>query len=398
MKIGPPGAGVFFGKPVTVEKQGIRAQSAELRTVIRDQGSGIRGAGRRGALSAALVVLVALALLGGCGHLSPHANREYVYVWMRELYLRDRVAPVNERVARVVNGDRLEVVERDGRFLQVKTSDGKVGWVEEHEVLDQATYDKFQQLAKDSANEPVLSKGILRETYWLRDAPGRESDRFYLLHAKTRLELLERVSVPRPEAMPLVPMKNGAAPETVYEDFWLARDPEGQVGWVRGGALDEDVPTDVAVLVPNEKVVAAYVIRTVSDPEAGTANGEVPEYLAALTPWKAGLPYDFDQIRVFTWNVKRHRYETAYLEHDLEGYLPVKVGQETFGRETDPVFSFEVATGGSARIDEKTGRAEAGTRATESFRMQGVIVRKVSGPAPGKKMGSPGKRRIRRGR
>jgi hypothetical protein len=264
-------------------------------------------------------------------------------------------------------------------------------------VLDQATYDKFQQLAKESASDPVLSKGILRESYWLRDAPGRESDRFYLLHPNTKLELLERVSVPRPEAMPLVPTKNGAPAAPVYEDFWLARDPQGQVGWVRGGALDEDVPEDVAVLVPNEKVVAAYVIRTVTDPEANTPSGQVPEYLAALAPWKAGLPYDFDQIRVFTWNVRRHRYETAYLEHDLEGYLPVKVGQETFGRETDPVFSFEVATGDSATINAKTGRAEAGTPAMESFRMEGVIVRKISGPAPQKKIESAGKRRHRQG-
>lgn len=342
--------------------------------------------------------LVALGAIAGCGRFAPHAHREYVYVWMRDLDLRDRVAPVNTRVAHVVNGDRLVVLDREGRFLQVETADGKVGWVEEHEVLDQGTYDKFQQLAKDSAHDPVLSKGILRESYWLHDAPAGTSDRFYLLHPNTKLELLERVSVAKPQAMPLVSTKNGAPPAPVYEDFWLARDPEGQVGWVRGGALDEDVPEDVAVLVPNENVVAAYVIRTVSDPEANTANGEVPEYLAALTPWKAGLPYDFDQIRVFTWNVKRHRYETAYLEHDLEGYLPVKIGRETFGKETDPVFSFEVATGDSARIDAKTGRAEPGAAATESFRMEGVIVRKIGGPEPEKKMNTRRKGRIRRGR
>lgn len=369
---------------MTVQETGNRAQSSEL--------------GRFSLRRLAAGGLLTLAVLAGCSHFTPHSQHDYVYVWMKELDLRDRVAPVNERVARVVNGERLQVVQRDGRFIQVKTSDGKVGWVEEHEVLDQATYDKFQQLAKDSANDPVLSKGILRESYWLRDAPGRESDRFYLLHSNTRLELLERVSVVKPETAPLLPTKSGAPPEPVYEDFWLARDPQGQVGWVRGGVLDEDVPEDIAVLIPNEKVVAAYVIRTVNDPEAGTANGQVPEYVAALTPWKAGMPYDFDQIRVLTWNVKRHRYETAYLEHDLEGYLPVKLGQQTFGKETDPVFSFTVATGGSARIDAKTGRAVAGMPVTESFRMEGVIVRKVGGPAPEKKIRHPAKRRIQRGR
>jgi hypothetical protein len=334
--------------------------------------------------SAMPAALLALAVLQGCGRFVPQAHHEYVYVWMRELYLRDRVAPVNERVARVVNGDRLEVLDREGRFLQVKTSAGKVGWVEEHEVIDQALYEKFQDLAKDAAHDPVLSKGILRESYWLRDAPGRESDRFYLVHPNTKLELLERVSVPKPEAPGALPVpgKGGGNAGPELEDFWLARDPAGQAGWVRGGALDEDAPENIAVLIPDEKVVAAYVIRSVSDPEANTSNGLVPEYLAALTPWKAGLPYDFDQIRVFTWNVRRHRYETAYLEHDLEGYLPVKIGQETFGRETDPVFSFEVATDNSARIDPKTGRPEPGTPATESFRMEGVIVRKIGGPEP----------------
>lgn len=327
--------------------------------------------------------MFALVLLAGCGRFAPHVQREYVYVWMRELYLRDRVAPVNERVARVVNGDRLTVLEHQGRFMRVKTSAGKVGWVEEHEVLDQATYDKFAELAKESAHDPVLSKGILRETYWMHDLPSGTSDRFYLLHPREKLELLERVSEPKPVPswVALQAGKGGKPVAPELEDFWLARDSAGQVGWIRGGALDEDVPEDIAILVPNEKVIAAYVVRKVSDPEATTPDHEVPEYLAALTPWKSGLPYDFDQIRVFTWNVRRHRYETAYLEHDLEGYLPVKVGEETFGRETDPVFSFTVATGDSAQIDAKTRRAEPGTAATESFRMEGVIVRKISGPA-----------------
>ena len=51
-------------------------------------------------------------------------------------------------------------------------------------------------------------------------------------------------------------------------------------------------------------------------------------YLTVLGPYRAGLPYDFDQVRVFTWNLKMHRYETAFREKNIEGYLPVTIRTE----------------------------------------------------------------------
>ena len=51
-----------------------------------------------------------------------------------------------------------------------------------------------------------------------------------------------------------------------------------------------------------------------------------------LTENKDGLPWDFDQARIFTWNVKRHRYETAYRERRLVGVFPVSVGSADFGK------------------------------------------------------------------
>jgi hypothetical protein len=52
-----------------------------------------------------------------------------------------------------------------------------------------------------------------------------------------------------------------------------------------------------------------------------------------LTEPKDGAPYDFNQVRVFTWNVKKHRYETAYRERGLEGTLPVTLGSQEFEKE-----------------------------------------------------------------
>lgn len=335
------------------------------------------------------VLVGGVFLLGGCARFTPHGPHEYVYVWARGTYLRDRVAAVSNRVAEVVNGQRLQVVEHGRRFLKVKTERGEVGWIEDHGVIDQQIYDKFTQIEKDNANDPVVGTAVLRDDYWLRDAPGRTSDRFYLLPENDKLQLLMRASVPKPEASQAMPLPvekpvtrakgdpPGAPPPPNLEDYWLIRDGSGHVGWIRARTLDEDVPDAIAGLAEGQKIVGAYVLKKVYDPGAGVAGDQVPEYVAVLAPWKDGLPYDFDQVRVYTWNTKKHRYETAYRERNLAGYLPVTVAEAGAGNEETPTFSYRVATGDQVALDPQTGLVKAGETATESFRMDGVMVRRV---------------------
>lgn len=345
----------------------------------------------RRALAGALFGLLALA---GCSHFRPHPVHEYVYVWAQDTWLRDRVAVVSNRVAEVSNGERLRVLEHGRRFLKVKTAGGQIGWIEDHFVIDQATYDKFGQMVQDNSSDPVIGTAVLREDYWLRDAPGRTSDRFYLVPESAKLQLLLRASVPKPAPGPQpVPLSRpgekpvnrekptGPTPPEL-EDYWLVRDSNGHVGWVRARTLDEDVPDAIAGLAEGQKIMAAYVLAKVEDPGANVAGNQVPEYLAAMAPWKDGLPYDFDQIRVFTWNVKKHRYETAYRERNIAGYLPITIGHQSFDNREEPVFSFRVSASDQPSLDPQTGMVRPGSTMVESYRLEGVLVHRIGAPPP----------------
>jgi hypothetical protein len=94
---------------------------------------------------------------------------------------------------------------------------------------------------------------------------------------------------------------------------------------------------------------------------------KVPQYLTVLTEPKDGLPFDFNQIRVFTWNVKRHRYETAYRER-LQGDLPVTVSRENFDKEGElPVFILRV-------------KDDDGNIAERKYKLNTPMVRRVLAP------------------
>ena len=45
-------------------------------------------------------------------------------------------------------------------------------------------------------------------------------------------------------------------------------------------------------------------------------------------------PWDFDSFRIFTWSLRRHRYETAHIERNLQGYSPVLLKQVELASKT----------------------------------------------------------------
>lgn len=351
--------------------------------------------------------------LGGCKRLHQTQPVESVYVMARQTYLRDRVAAISNRVAAVQNGQRLTVLEHGRRFLRVKTDAGEIGWIEERAVVPPAIVTGFQDLAKQHASDPVVATAVLRDDLYMHLRPGRETDRFYLLPENDKLQLLLRASVPKtqpPQAAPsaapsrkkdkskgskdktgakavAAPGANPAAllqtPEPPpMEDWWLTRDSQGRVGWLLSRRLDVDVPDSIAGYSEGQRMVGAYVLARVTDDESNSLDKQVSEYVTVLAPYQDGLPYDFDQVRVFTWNLRKHRYETAYRQRALQGFLPVTVTVRTLDKAGPvPTFEFKQSVGDAVITDPETGAIHPAQTETDTYRLDGVIVKKVLPPA-----------------
>ncbi len=331
------------------------------------------------------LAMTAMAALPACNRRG-HRVLEVAYVSAPQASLRDQVAAIYNRVGNVKNGERLEVLEREKRFARVRTASGIEGWIEQRFLVDQKTYDGLQKLTQENQSDPVQAPGVLRNDTNLHITPGRETEHLYQLTAGAKVSILKRSTAekstagsaqakptlsPKPGThsgnAPPRPAPAGAALGAALEDWWLVRDAQGRVGWVLARMVDVDVPLDIAQYAEGQRFVAFFPLNEVEDADKGIKK-KVAQYLCVLTEPHDGLPYDYDQVRVFTWNTKKHRYETAYREHKLDGVLPVTVTHEDFDKEgTLPVFILRV-------------KDDSGNVSERKYKLNTPIVRRVLAP------------------
>lgn len=357
--------------------------------------------------SALLILFAALTFAAGCKRGGPHIASQYAYVAAPQVNVRDHLATIYNKVTILKNGDRVEILEKSRRFVRIRTNGGLEGWVEMRYLVDSSIYDGFENLAKEYANAPAQAQGSTRFELNMHLTPGRDAEHLYQLGGSEKVQILKRAiaqkNAPKPEAKPVprtpaepaaknskdvtqahgkpavegVALANGkstASDKTAnaqdkppaYEDWYLVRDSRKHVGWVLARMIDVDVPMEIAQYAEGQRIVSCPILNQVTDAELGK---QVPQYLVLAVENKDGLPYDFDQLRVFTWNVHRHRYETAYRERNLFGTLPAQVGHEVFDKEGDlPTFTVRVQ-------DETTGQL-----IEKKYKMNGPIVRRVLPP------------------
>ncbi|MBI4459964.1 MAG: hypothetical protein HY648_07890, partial [Acidobacteria bacterium] len=250
------------------------------------------------------------------------------------------------------------------RWTQVRTASGQSGWVQARRLVSQKVFEQFQQLARETTSLPSQGKALVRRQTVLRIEPSREAQEFYQLAEREEAEVLRHEAVSRnspDRSAPAGGEEGGPTAEIkveTREDWFLVRASRARTGWVPESAFDMNLPLEVAQYRENVRIRAWFVLRE----EQGA---ERPWYLWATIRRVAGLPYDFDEIRVFTWNPARSRYETAYRERNLTGFYPIEVGEQETPSGPTPTFRLQVED-------------QAANRRWKSYVMAGRLVRPES--------------------
>jgi hypothetical protein len=331
----------------------------------------------RNAMRKVLIGLAVLLIIGTAAYLRyRHAKApiEIGYAGNREVTLWSTSAQVREPVATVNYGEKLDVLQRFQDQVEVRTTNGTTGWIPDRDLLSADLWQTSKDLEKRGAAMPVEAVGHTKVLSNLHIAPGRESLRIRQLNKDVPLEVLERQSVSVASVKAAGAAEDSSAAPGKKEDWWLVRahiaDQTTMTGWLVGRFIDLDVPAPLPDYASSAgmRIVAWLELNRVAD--AGKLK---PQYLLVGTHGPEGQPCDFSLMRVYTWGEKKERYETAFVESNVCGKLPIKLQKaSTPGGEVK--FEFQNLTGKGSEL--------------RTYVMRQTVVRRVregGGPNPQKR-------------
>ena len=343
------------------------------------------------------------------------------------LKLRSEISPASQTIAASPHGEKLEILQVRRRFVRVRTPSGQVGWTDSRSLLSNKQMEGLAELAKNSTKLPPQGEASVYDALNMHVEPLRSSTSFYQLVEGMRVTVLTHRSSPRsqPGSTPPAntldlnkpeprvrkkkepeypPPPRPAAPRLPanwvelskthlppppppppedpaeklrkkrrakqrptgppMEDWTLVRTKDGKAGWVLSRMLVMAIPDEVAQYAEGARITGYFLLGTVTD------EGVTKHHWLWTTVRSDGAPYDYDSFRVFTYVVRRHRYETAYIERNIEGFYPTEAKPGTV-----PRFSLILRDLDDGKLYKKT------------WIMEGYLTRKIAEEpyVPGKK-------------
>jgi len=334
-------------------------------------------------------VLIIAALLYWKLHSGPPKAISVGYVADRTVILWNTLAEVREEVGEVHYGDRVELLRVEGPSSQVRAPSGVIGWIRDsRQIMDSELWGKSASLLEHARTLPVQARGRTKTVSNVRVEPGRDASRIFQFVRGTPVVILERAVTDAPQASEENSQEEKASapdePKAKQEDWFLVlraddanatgnnasenpaqSSPRGSetakvkpasadavsggpsvaqpgaltvggptgpiAGWVLARFIEPDLPGPVKDYASsaNLHVVAWFELNRVPD----GSGGEAPQYLVAGTHGGEAYSCDFTMLRVYTWGKARKRYETAYVEGNLCGHLPIRVSNSVKGPE-----------------------------------------------------------------
>ena len=317
------------------------------------------------------------------------------YIGERSVTLWSGVAQVREPLDVLHYGDQVEIVARHNDSVKVRTTSGEVGWIDARSLMETALWQRSAKLLGEAQELPVQARGRTKVATNLRVLPGRTQPRLYQFGRGIPLEIVGRAVADvapasdekEPASEPADAKKEDSKKEEWLFVRGLATRPPSEInprtpdtstttqpgdrtspiaGWIIGRFVEMDLPDAVRVGTSSANVrpAAWFELNKVND-----ITGAKPQYLVAGTRGPDSQPCDFTNIRVYTWNSSKSRYETAYIENNLCGQMPVRIGT---GPKGEPEFRFR-----SKDVNTPAASSQVDNHDERVYRLIQTVVRRI---------------------
>jgi hypothetical protein len=317
-----------------------------------------------------MAVFLQLCLLAGCSA-SEEVERSLgvAYVGAMRLELYAELQPQPEVTGELGLGEEVELLRRRRNFFYVRGPAGQQGWTHRSGLFNEAQANEVKALAELAAEAPSQGEARVYAKLNVHNHPNRAAPTIFQLQEDDLVAMIaherhprgpydpgplfapttrrdvdkadsdarEALLFPYPEPPPAWLRLSGVpaarlrelaeagvvdgyhrAPVAVDGDLWtLVRKADGMAGWALTARLAPAIPDRVAQYAEGARIMAYFSLG----PEERQPQSQ---HWVWVTQSRSDLAHDFDSFRVFVWNLRLGRYETALIQRGVEGYLPVE--------------------------------------------------------------------------